>query len=107
MTNNQKRKVVKQNEVGEQIIYEQTTELQASLSFSTFALVNYISVKPYKPCSHCNILARHQQMRYSARINFQERIPNFKKSSSLILKSAPLDDSGTNTKISAMPWPKY
>ena len=46
MTNNQKRKVIKQNEVGEQIIYEQTTELQASLSFSTFALVNYISVKP-------------------------------------------------------------
>ena len=45
-----------QNEVGEEIIYENTTELQVSLSFSTFALVTYISLKPYKPRSHCNIL---------------------------------------------------
>ena len=26
------------------------------ISSSTFALVNYISLKPYKPRSHCNIL---------------------------------------------------
>ena len=37
-------------------------ELQASLSFSTFALVNYISVKPYKPRSHCNILGMARQI---------------------------------------------
>ena len=37
-----------QSEVGKEILYEMTTEFQASLSFCTFALVNYISViKPY------------------------------------------------------------
>ena len=108
MMNNQKRKVTMENEVGEEIICEKTTELQAGLSFSTFALFNHISVKPHKPCSHCNILAWHQHiMRCSARLNFQERIPNFKESSPLIFKSAQLYNSGTHAKISAMSCPKY
>ena len=34
------------DEAGKEI-YEMTTELQSSLSSSTFALVNYTSVKPY------------------------------------------------------------
>ena len=40
----------------DKLLNEKTTELEASLSFSTFALVNCISVKPYKPRLHCNIL---------------------------------------------------
>ena len=42
-----KGKVTMWSEVGEEILFEMTTELQASLLFSTFSLVNYISVKPY------------------------------------------------------------
>ena len=36
-----------QNEVAEEILYQITTELQVYLTFSTLALVNDISVKPY------------------------------------------------------------
>ena len=55
ITNNQKRKS-NHVEASEEIIYEKTIELQASLSFSAIALYNYISVEPYKSRLLCNIL---------------------------------------------------
>ena len=36
-----------QDEVGKEILYEMMTKLRATLWFSTFALVTYLSVKPY------------------------------------------------------------
>ena len=53
-----KGKVTMKSEVDVEILYEKTTELQTSLPFSSFAFVNYISVKPHKllidlACSVC------------------------------------------------------